>query len=149
MRLEEVIGALRLLDLFRCFEADALRVLAFSVDRRALRPGDVLVRKGETGEGGLLLLSGSAVCDPGDDGAPGGREIGPGTLIGELNLFTACEGPATIVVREPGFALAIRRDLMSRVLDAHPDTALKVRDFLTRRAGRMAAELQALQRRLG
>lgn len=149
MALEQDIAALAALPVFAVFEADALRILAFSAARRRIRAGDVLFRKGERADGGVLVLSGLAVCDPADDGGPSALEFGPGTLFGEMAMFAATERPATAIMREAGEIIALPRDLVTRVLDNHPASARAVRSFLETRMARLMGDLSTVGANLG
>jgi CRP-like cAMP-binding protein len=142
VRLEDIIALLRALPLFSRVDQDALRLLAFSAIQRQLRPGDVLFRRGEISDGGYLVVSGAIVLDRADDGSPSPHVFGPGTLIGQRALFAPVERPASAIAREPSVLLALSRDLMAKVLDAHPQSAQTLHDAL-------ATETRAFAARLG
>jgi CRP-like cAMP-binding protein len=142
MRLDEIIDRLRAIPLFSQVDPEALRLLAFSAARKQLRPGDILFRRGEYADGGLLVISGEIVLDASDDGAPSPHVFGPGTLIGQMALFASLQRPATAIARGPTVVLVFSRDLMLKVLDAHPESAAVLR--LT-----LAGEAKALAARLG
>lgn len=144
MRLEDVIHLLGALPLFRRVEPEALRLLAFSATRRQLRAGDVLFRRGDLSDGGLLVLSGEVVLDRADDGSPSPHVFGPGTLIGQMAMFAPVERPATAIARDSGAVLFFSRDLMLRVLEAHPASAAILRDAIADDARRLSERLQNL-----
>jgi CRP-like cAMP-binding protein len=144
MRLDDVIFVLKGLPIFRRVESDALRLLAFSAERRQLRSGDVLFRRGELGDSAFLILDGEIALDPGDAGAPSGYLFRSGTLLGQSALFAAVERPATALAREPTSVLIFPRTLMTRVLEAHPSSANAIRDVLAEDARKLAASLQKL-----
>jgi CRP-like cAMP-binding protein len=148
MRLDDVIEILRAIPLFRPVDPEALRLLAFSAVRRQLRAGDILFRRGEAADGGLLVVSGEIVLDQADDGSPSPHVFGPGTLIGQLAMFAPVERPATALARDAAVVLVFTRDLMLKVLDAHPESASVLRDALagqvrdfSARMGRAAGSL--------
>lgn len=144
MRLDDVIFILKALPLFRKVEPEALRLLAFSAPRRQLRAGDILFRKGDLSDGGFLVLEGEVVLDPSDNGAPSSHVFRAGTLIGQAALFTPIDRPATAIAREPTQLLAFTRELIERVLDAHPRSALAVREALAEDTRKLAATLSKL-----
>ncbi len=131
MRLDDVIEMLRAIPLFQPVDPEALRLLAFSAVRRQLRPGDILFRRGELAEGGCLVISGEIVLDRSDDGAPSPHVFGPGTLIGQLAMFAPLNRPATAIARDAAAVLMFSRELMLKVLDAHPESAATLRNTLT------------------
>jgi CRP-like cAMP-binding protein len=144
MRLEEIIALLRALPLFARVDQDALRLLAFSAIQRQLRPGDVLFRRGEMSDGGYLVASGAIVLDRADDGSPSPYVFGPGTLIGQRALFAPVERPASAIAREPSILLALSRDLMTKVLDAHPQSARILHEALAAETRAFTARLERL-----
>jgi CRP-like cAMP-binding protein len=148
MRLEEIIRLLKAIPLFEGVDPDALRLLAFSGVQRQLRPGDMLFRRGETSDGGFLVVSGAVVLDRADDGSPSPHVFGPGTLIGQLALFSVVERPATALAREQSVVIAFSRDLMTRVLDAHPQSATVLRNAIAADIRRLMAQLQRVTPRV-
>lgn len=142
MKLDDVIFVLKAIPLFRKVESEALRLLAFSATRRQLRAGDVLFRKGEVSDGGYLLLEGEVVLDSGDDGAPSAHVFRSGTLIGQTALFAPIERAATAIAREPTSLLVFPRQLMARVLEEHPRSAVVLRNAVAEDARRLAATIE-------
>ncbi|KAF0231913.1 MAG: cyclic nucleotide-binding [Beijerinckiaceae bacterium] len=146
MRLDDVIEILKSIPLFKPVDPEALRLLAFSSVRRQLRPGDILFRRGEVSDGGFLVISGEIVLDPADDGSPSTHVFGPGTLIGQLALFAPVERSATAIARDAAVVLVFSRDLMLKVLDAHPESAAVLRTTL---AGQVRAFAGQVSRAAG
>jgi CRP-like cAMP-binding protein len=144
MRLDDVIQHLKALPLFQRVETEALRLLAFSATRRQLRAGDMLFRRGDMADGGFLVLSGEIVLDRTDSGAPSPHVFGSGTLIGQMAMFAPVERPATAIARDAAIVLVFSRELMLRVLEAHPASAAIIRDHIAEDARRLAVKLQGL-----
>lgn len=142
MRLDDIIAMLKAIALFRPVDSEALRLLAFSAVRRQLRPGDILFRRGDVSDGGFLVLSGEIVFDRADDGSPSSHAFGAGSLIGQRALFATLARPATAIARDAAVVLFFSRDLMLKVLEAHPESAAILRRLL-------ADEAQALAQQLG
>lgn len=146
MRLDDIITMLKAIPLFQPIDSEALRLLAFSAVRRQLRPGDILFRRGEGSDGGYLVLSGEIVLDRTDDGSPSPHVFGAGTLIGQRALFVPLVRPATAIARDAVVILFFSRELMLKVLEAHPESAATLRDLL---AGEARTLVQQLGRALG
>lgn len=144
MKLDQVIFILKALPLFRRVESEALRLLAFSATRRQLRAGDILFRRGDISDGGFLVLDGEIVLDQADDGAPSSHVFRAGTLIGQSALFAPLERPATAIARESSSLLVFPRDLVARVLDAHPKSAVALRDALADEARKLSAAVSKI-----
>ena len=123
MALDDDIALLSRQPLLGLMERDALRLVAFSAERRTLRAGDVLFRAGEPADGALLVISGAIALKDEDDGRPADHIVGAGALIGELAMFSAVARPVTAIVREPAQVMRLSRSVMRRVLGEFPDSA--------------------------
>jgi CRP-like cAMP-binding protein len=144
MRLDDLILLLRDLPIFESIDPEALRLLAFSAIRRQLRAGDILFRRGDPADGGFLVISGEIVLDRSDDGAPSPHVFGPGTLIGQLALVAPVQRPATAIARDGTTVMYFSRDLMTKVLEAHPESAMALRNFWARQTRQLADRLSRL-----
>ena len=143
MRLDHKISALSELPVFQALQPEAVHVLAFSAQDRSLKAGEELFRKGETSDGGFLVLSGRLSVDTTGIGMPG-EELGPGTLIGEAALVTETIRPATVLALEPTTVLVLPRALMRRVLEAHPGSAEALRHHVSGVIAEAEANLRGL-----
>ncbi len=143
MALDAEILQLQTNPLFALFDAEALRLLAFSSDTRVLRADDIIFREDDVSDGGYFIVSGSVLL------TMGSREelLGPGALIGESALFAETRRPATAVAAEPSVLRRIPRHLMRRVLAAYPGVASRLQAYLRERivsAGDSLARVDAL-----
>ncbi len=134
--------------LLRVMERDALRLIAFSADRRSFKAGDILARKGEDAESAFLIASGALALDAHGDGRPAGMIARQGALVGEKAIFARTERPATIMAREPSTVLVIRREAVTRVLDEFPDSALAVQAALREQLRQFSAGLRPVRQKL-
>src|SRR5215218_6644121 len=64
MALEDDIATLSRAPLFSLMDYDALRLVAFAGEHRALRSGDMLFRKGDTSDGGFVVTKGAVALEP-------------------------------------------------------------------------------------
>ncbi|WP_348645806.1 cyclic nucleotide-binding domain-containing protein [Methylocystis sp. H15] len=129
MTLDDDIDNLARIPLFSIFEPNALRMLALSAETRLLRAGDVLFRRGEMSDGGYVLTLGSIALTAANDGRPRSKIVRPWTLIGETALLAPSTRPAGAIAQEPATVLKILRPLFHLILEQHPATAARVRDF--------------------
>ena len=143
MRLDDVMFILKSIPLFRQVDTEALRILAFSATRRQLRAGDILFRRGDHSDGGYLVIEGEISLDRLDDGAPSPHVFGAGTLIGQSALFTTIERPGTAIARETASVLVFTRELMRKVLDAYPQSAVALHNALTEQARQFSGAIAA------
>jgi CRP-like cAMP-binding protein len=126
---DDDIDNLTRIPLFAIFEPNALRMLAFSSETRLMRAGDVLFRRGEESDGGYILSMGSIGLFPHDDGRPPAQVLHPWALIGEVALAAPSTRPVTARAMEPTTTLKIGRALFHQILEQHPATAIRTRDF--------------------
>jgi CRP-like cAMP-binding protein len=127
MTLDDDIDNLARIPLFSIFEPNALHMLALSAETRLLRAGDVLFGRGEMSDGGYVLTLGSIALTAASDGRS--KIVRPWTLIGETALLAPSTRPAAAIAQEPATVLKILRPLFHLVLEQHPATAARVRDF--------------------
>jgi CRP-like cAMP-binding protein len=125
MSLETDISLLARVRPLSLLDRDALRLLAFSGDKRRLRSGDVLFRKGESSYGGAVVMSGEFALDEDENGVPR-RVARAGALIGEVALLVATQHAADAVARADSEALMITRHLFKRVLEEFPQNAAAI-----------------------
>lgn len=148
MALDNDIALLARQPLLSLMERDALRLVAFAADSRTLRAGDVLFRGGENSDGAILVISGAIALTSGDDGQPADEIAGPGTLLGELALFTSVKRPVTAVAREPTQIMRLSRSVMRRVLTEFPESAQAIADVVAERLRAFVGELGQVKQRL-
>lgn len=123
------IDNLARIPLFAIFEESALRKIAFSAESRVLRTGETLFRRGEESDGGFVLTMGSlGLFRREDDPAPA-HVLRPWALIGETALVAPSARPASARAMEPATLLRISRALIHDILEQHPDTAARARNF--------------------
>jgi CRP-like cAMP-binding protein len=139
MPAREDVRLLASLPAFEEFEAEALRLIAFSAETRLLRAGDVLFRKGDRSTGGYMVLSGAVALD---DSISPSLVVGPPTLIGEAALLTATICPATARAQVASSVLRIPRELYRRVLAEYPRAAVRRRRALAAEAIALGEELR-------
>jgi len=107
-------------------------MLAFSLETRVLRAGATLFREGEESDGGFVLILGSvglATNGKSEDA----RVIRPWALIGEMALIAPSRRPVTARALEPSSVLKITRPFFHQLLEQHPVTAARVREFFRER----------------
>lgn len=146
MTLDDDIANLERLALFATLEPAALRMLAFSAETRLLHAGDVLFRRGETSDGGYILTMGSIGLEPVEDDGEPGAVLSPWTLIGETALATATTRPATATALEPSTVLRVSRPLFLQILEQHPASAARAREYFRTRLVEFAKTI-AVQRK--
>jgi len=141
MAVDSDIENLQRIPVFAAFEPEALRALAFRAETRVLRAGDILFRRGEASDGGLILVVGSIGLETHDDGRPADKILRPWALLGEIALVANTTRPVSAIAREPSTVLKIPRPLFHYILEQHPLTAARVRQFFKSRLEEFAQGL--------
>ncbi len=137
-----VLGQVRPLSLL---DRDALRLIAFSGDRRRLRAGDILFKKGDSTFGAAVVMTGQISLD-GDEGDA--HVVGPGALIGEMALLTPTQHAAQATARTDCEALVVSRHLFKRVLEEFPQSAVAIHQAYASELRTLSAQTARVQRRL-
>jgi len=109
----------------------ALQVLAIGAEQRDYGFGARLFAQGEPADSGFIVRHGSFRVAS-DDGSE--AVAGQNALIGEMALVVTMARPATATALEESSVLRISRSLFQRVLESHPDAAMRLRDEFAARS---------------
>ena len=107
--------------------------------RRRVTPGEYLYHEGDPGYDFWIVLSGAVdiIVDDADDQVIATYRAGQ--FLGELNLLTGLRAFVSARVAEPGDMLAVRADLLRRVIATEPELGDKIlAAFMARRAALLA-----------
>jgi CRP-like cAMP-binding protein len=148
MALEDDIAALSRAPLFGQLEMDAMRLIAFAAETRALKAGEVLFRKGERADGGYVVVRGTVALDAREDGSPAPFVAEPGALIGQTALFLRGIRPATATAREASSVMRISPTLVRRVLEEYPRAAGILHQALVRDLVSLSSGLERVRQQL-
>ncbi|TMI98250.1 MAG: cyclic nucleotide-binding domain-containing protein [Alphaproteobacteria bacterium] len=139
MTIEDDIAFLERVPALRLLGRDALRILAIGSENRYIHEGISLFGEGEDADGAYVVQEGSFELVSAKTSIPA-SVAGPGTLIGELALFTETRRPVTATAREPSSVVRIPRQLFLKMLEGYPDAARRMRDAVAARVNQTAAE---------
>src|SRR5206468_9766010 len=120
---------------------EALRVLAIGSEVRNVPRDDVLFRAGESADCGYVVQHGAIRVSSDEGGAYRDVVAGPGHLIGELALVVEIRRPGTAVAIADSTVIRIPRSLFQRVLEGHPDSARRLRDYFASRTSQAASDM--------
>lgn len=130
MGADETTAALAAPSLFEGVEASIIdRAIDLGV-RRALAPGEVLIRQDEAGESCFFLLEGSG--DVVVDGVTL-RQVGAGQWVGEMAVLDGSPRSATITASGAMTVLELSADDFSELLDSSPVLRRRVTEVLMER----------------
>lgn len=142
MTIEDDIAFLERVPALRLLGGDALRILAIGAESRYVHEGAALFDEGEDADCAYVVQEGSFELAA-EKVAP--SVAGPGTLIGEVALFTGAKRTTAAVAREPSSVIRIPRQLFLKMLEGYPDAARRMRDAVADKVGKTAAELSRVR----
>ena len=107
--------------------------------------GEVLMRQGDPGDSGVILVTGTARVNM---VASNGREIvldylDPGAVIGEIALLDGGDRTATVTMVEDGSVLRLSRDTCAEFIMRNPNVALGMLQEMATRLRQMNATIES------
>lgn len=144
MRLDQKTALLSALPTFRVLEPQAVHVIAFSAQERRLQAGEQLFARGDASDDGYVIASGRIALNPDGVTPMGAQTYEAGSLIGEAALISETVRPATAIALEPCVLLAVPRQIMRQVLEAHPESAARLHAHAAERLAQQHVALRNL-----
>jgi CRP-like cAMP-binding protein len=126
----------------------ALRILAIGAESRYVHNGEVLFKAGDRADAGFVVQEGSFGLSIPSAGFGEKREVGPGTLLGELALLTDTKRPVTVTALEPSTVLRIPRTLFLKMLEGYPEAAQRLRDDIAKRTEESTRDISVVRNAL-
>jgi small-conductance mechanosensitive channel/CRP-like cAMP-binding protein len=130
---------LRRVPLFDALDAGEIATLACSMQRREIKVGHVLTRRGEPGSSLFVVVEGVLDVLVEIEGVE--RKVAPmspGSFFGEMSMLTGEPRSATVVASTDALVYEIERDDLAPLLDRRPAIASLLSDFMAER--RLAQE---------
>ena len=119
---------------FEDLDDRSLDAIAKAAVEQSYKPGQEIIRQGDTGVGAFIIRSGKVDIIQEKDGKTTKlATLGPGDVIGEMALLDEFPRSATATAVEPTTALGIQRWHFRGILESHPQIALALLPILTRR----------------
>lgn len=122
----EIVEHLQSVPGFQCCDAQTIKLIAEQGETRAYKPGESIIREGESGQDLHFLLEGKVrVSKKSGDKDLLLVELSPGNFFGEVGVVSFNPSPsmATVVALEPVQTFVLTRDAADRILHAHPESA--------------------------
>ena len=121
MSLENDIGCLRSLPLFRDMPASRLKLVALMGERLQFEPGAVLISPQEKLEGVYVIMEGEVeISQPREDGDERRFVKDTGSITGDVSLLSGKPFIATVSAKSRVLALRIPKDLFFELLQTVP-----------------------------
>ncbi len=122
---------------------EALQLLAFSCQKRALAEGDALFGEDEPADGAYFVLDGEITLTR--RGAE--RRVRAGALISETALITETQHGAAARATAETRVLEIPRDTFRRVISEFPASAAAIKKSTARRLAKLLSQLEDVRAR--
>jgi len=128
------IEALRAVPMFSTVDSTRLKLIAFTSDRVAFVPNQVLFHQDDPSDSAYVLLDGDAdVFLETKAGPLHLTAIGPHSIVGEMGVVTGAGRSATVVARTEVNAIRLSRDVVLGLIGEFPQIALAMlRDQIRR-----------------
>lgn len=138
VQIEQIVRALRQIELLAVLENAELHTLAEHVGARLYGRGEVLARQGDIGDTFFIIRSGRVRIDVDDIlgdtmAAVTVNHLGPGDFFGELALLTGAARGATVTAVEDTEILLVARQDLAPLLQANPELPERLGAVLARR----------------
>jgi CRP-like cAMP-binding protein len=134
MSLKEEVELLQRIPLFAQIEPAKLKLLAFTSERVAFDPGQLLFQQGDMGDAAYIVIEGEAeVLVDTAAGAAVVATLGKDAVVGEIAIL--CDVPRTATVRAKGrlVTLRISKELFVRLVTEFPQMAIAIMRELAHR----------------
>jgi len=144
MSLNEEVDMLRRIPFFAGIEPSKLKLLAFTSERVAFEPGQVVFRQGDMGDAAYVILEGSAeILVDSDAGPVMVAVLGSNDFVGEIAILCDVPRTATVKSRCRLVTLRIKKDLFLRLLMEFPQMAVAMLRELAHRLEMTNQKLRA------
>ncbi|MBL8701808.1 MAG: cyclic nucleotide-binding domain-containing protein [Alphaproteobacteria bacterium] len=144
MSLQQEVEILRQIPLFAKLEPAKLKLLAFTSQRLAFEPGQVLFNQGEAGDSAYIVIDGEAEVSI---NTPTGRitvaTIGRNAIIGEIAILCDVPRTATVTAKAKLLTLRIDKDTFFRLITEFPQMAVEIMRELAHRLEQTNQQLRA------
>jgi CRP-like cAMP-binding protein len=142
MTIEDDIAFLERVPSFAILGRDALRILAIGAESRYVHGGEVLFTVGDPADAGYVIQDGSfTLKSDNTDSTAAEVTVTRGALLGELALLTETTRPVTATAAEPSTVIRVPRSLFLKMLEGFPDSARRLRDYISSRTNQAAKDI--------
>jgi CRP-like cAMP-binding protein len=139
MTLENDIGCLRALPLFKDLPASRLKLVALMGERLRFPAGNAMVGDAEKPDGVYVILEGEVeFSHSGEDGTGRKFQKEAGSIIGDVSLLSGQRFLGKVSAKSDVLALRIPRDLFFELLQTVPEFSLAICRDLASRVARLA-----------
>ncbi|MCX7961693.1 MAG: Crp/Fnr family transcriptional regulator [Burkholderiales bacterium] len=145
MSLEQEFETIRSVPIFSTIDPAMQKLLAFSSERLAYAPGQVMFSAGDAPEYAYIVMEGEVdISVPTPRGPLVVNTLRKNDVIGEIGIFGDVPRTATATARTALEVLRISRDTFVNVIRSNPDAAIALIRILADRLAKTTAQLRRL-----
>ena len=127
MSLSEEVELLRNIPLFANIEPSKLKLLAFTSERIAYSPGQILCKQGEIGDAAYIIIDGEAeILVDTPAGPMAVATVGRNDIVGEIAILCDVPRTATVKAKTKLETLVISKDLFFRLIMEFPQIGIEI-----------------------
>lgn len=141
MSLDEDIAILEQVPMLKVLGRTVLRLIAVGAETRQVEEGEILFRPNERIDCAYLVQDGTFNLKVDPASSTKMMEAGPGVLLGEFALISDAVHPLSATAQESSTVMRISRSMFRKILEDDADAAVRLRDFLARRARQSMADM--------
>lgn len=144
MAIDALVKPLLRLPLFQGLKPLQLTEIVRRAGRIIYKPGDVLIREDDVGDGAIIIVAGEAFRVPHDGDTSPAEAVPEGSMVAELAMLVETVHSATIVARTPIRALKINREDMHELMGEDAQLGEHMMTRIASRLSNLVREIQAI-----
>ncbi|KQT86130.1 cyclic nucleotide-binding domain-containing protein [Aurantimonas sp. Leaf443] len=142
MLLKSEMDLLKSVPIFSGIEPSRLKLIAYTAEAVAYRPGQAICQRGQMGDAAFVLMEGEAdVSIATSAGDYVVATLKRGDVVGEISILCDTPRTATVTARGSVTALRVRKDSFLQLLKQFPEISAQVMRGLAERLSRTNDEL--------
>ena len=142
MSIDDDIATLEKVPMLNVLGRAALRLIAIAAETRQVETGEILFGPTDRPDCAFVIQQGAFAIgvDP-YAGTAKSMDAGPGAMLGEFALMTDAARPLSATALEPSTVIRISRSMFMRILEDDGHAAVRLRDYIDRRATQSVADM--------
>jgi CRP-like cAMP-binding protein len=141
MSVDQDIAILEQVPMLRVLGRGILRMIAMGAETRQVHTGEMLFAPSDRPDCAFVVQDGMFALSIDPENSQRVIEAGPGTMLGEFALLTEAARPLSAIAQQPSTVMRISRSMFTKILDNDADAAVRLRDYVARRARQTVADL--------
>ena len=123
MKLAELVGPLKQLDVFSTLSDEQLMMIINGADRVVFRPGQVMIEDGQSGDAAYFIVVGLVERLAQPEIGRSREHFGHGILVGEMAMLVDHVHASTVRAKSEVKALKISREMLYEIMGDNPTVA--------------------------